>query len=54
MDETPAKMAMERILQAVAPDIIGFSEVSNVSANYVRGLLNDWIPLEAMALRGMW
>ena len=46
MDEAPAKIAMERILQAVAPDIIGFSEVSNVSANYVRGLLNDWIPLE--------
>tara|TARA_B100000768_G_scaffold45516_1_gene44335 strand:- start:14099 stop:15862 length:1764 start_codon:yes stop_codon:yes gene_type:complete len=46
MDQTPAKAAMERILQAVAPDIIGFSEVSNVSANYVRGLLNDWIPLD--------
>jgi hypothetical protein len=46
MDETPAKAAMERILQAVSPDIIGFSEVSNVSANYVRNLLNDWIPLE--------
>ena len=49
MDEGPAKMAMERILQAVAPDIIGFSEVSNVSANYVRGLLNEWIPLEGGA-----
>lgn len=46
MDETPAKAAMERILQAVSPDIIGLSEVSNVSANYVRNLLNDWIPLE--------
>jgi hypothetical protein len=46
MDEAPAKAAMERILQAVLPDIIGFSEVSNVSANYVRNLLNDWIPLE--------
>ena len=46
MDETPAKAAMERILQAVSPDIIVFSEVSNVSANYVRNLLNDWIPLE--------
>ena len=49
MDEGPAKMAMERILQAVAPDIIGFSEVSNVSANYVRGLLNEWVPLEGGA-----
>ena len=49
MDEGPANMAMERILQAVAPDIIGFSEVSNVSANYVRGLLNEWVPLEGGA-----
>jgi hypothetical protein len=46
MDEAPAKAAMERILQAISPDIIGLSEVSNVSANYVRGLLNDWIPLD--------
>ena len=46
MNQTPAKEAMERILQAVSPDVIGLSEVANVSANYVRGLLNDWIPLE--------
>lgn len=46
MDQGSAQAAMERILQAVSPDIIGFSEVSNVSANFVQSLLNDWIPLE--------
>lgn len=46
MDQANAQQAMERILQAVDPDIIGFSEVSDVSAGYVTNLLNDWIPLE--------
>ena len=46
MDEPAAQQAMERILQAVSPDVIGFSEVSNVSANYVTNLLNEWIPIE--------
>ncbi len=46
MDEPAAQQAMERIFQAVSPDIIGFSEVSNVSANFVTGLLNEWIPIE--------
>ena len=46
MDELFAQQAMKRILQAVNPDILALSEVSNVSANYVRELLNDWLPLE--------
>ncbi len=46
MDELFAQQAMKRILQAVDPDILALSEVSNVSANYVRELLNDWLPLE--------
>lgn len=45
MDQGSAQAAMERILQAVSPDIIGFSEVANVSANFVQNLLNDWIPI---------
>lgn len=44
MDEAPAQSSMERILQAVDPDIIGFSEVNNVSADFVANLLNDWLP----------
>ena len=50
MDELFAQQAMKRILQAVDPDILALSEVSNVSANYVRELLNDWLPLEDGAL----
>lgn len=46
MDELFAQQAMKRILQAVDPDILGLSEVSNVSAAYVQGLLNDWLPLD--------
>ncbi|MFZ8836733.1 MAG: endonuclease/exonuclease/phosphatase family protein [Flavobacteriales bacterium] len=46
MDQPNAQAAMERILQAVSPDIIGFSEVSDVSANEVANLLNEWIPVE--------
>lgn len=45
MDELFAQQAMKRILQAVDPDILALSEVSNVSASYVQGLLNDWLPL---------
>lgn len=41
-----AEAAMERILAATAPDIIGFSEVSNASATAMANRLNDWIPLE--------
>ena len=50
MDELFAQQAMKRILQAVDPDILALSEVSNVSANYVRELLNDWLPLGDGAL----
>lgn len=46
MDQLFAQQAMKRILQAVDPDILALSEVSNVSASYVQGLLNDWLPLE--------
>ena len=49
MDELFAQQAMKRILQAVDPDILALSEVSNVSAAYVTGLLNDWLPLEGNA-----
>jgi hypothetical protein len=49
MDELFAQQAMKRILQAVDPDILALSEVSNVSAGYVTGLLNDWLPLEGNA-----
>ena len=49
MDELFAQQAMKRILQAVDPDILALSEVSNVSAAYVTGLLNDWLPLECNA-----
>ena len=49
MDELFAQQAMKRILQAVDPDILALSEVSNVSAAYVTGLLNDWLPLEGDA-----
>jgi len=49
MDELFAQQAMKRILQAVEPDILALSEVSNVSAAYVTGLLNDWLPLDGGA-----
>ena len=45
MDEAPAQAAMERILQIVSPDILAFSEVSNVSASFVTNLMNAWLPL---------
>ena len=31
-------------MAALAPDVIGFSEVDDVSANYVKGLLESWLP----------
>ncbi len=42
-----AEAAMQRILGATAPDIIGFSEVSNTSASAMANRLNTWIPLES-------
>lgn len=46
MDQSGAQASMERILQALDPDIIGFSEVSDESPSFVQGLLNQWLPLE--------
>ena len=46
MDQPNAQQAMERILQAVSPDILALSEVSDVSPTYVQNLLNDWLPIE--------
>ena len=46
IDQPGAQASIERILQAIDPDIIGFSEVSDVSSNFVKGLLNQWLPLE--------
>ena len=45
LDQAGAQNAIERILLATQPDIIGFSEVDDVSASYVAGLLDDWLPL---------
>jgi len=44
-DQSYARQAMERLLTATAPDVIGFSEVSDVSASYVAGYLEQWLPL---------
>ena len=49
MDQPNAQQAMERILQAVSPDILALSEVSDVSPTYVQNLLNDWLPIEGGA-----
>jgi hypothetical protein len=49
IDQSGAQASMERILQAINPDIIGFSEVSDASTGFVQGLLNQWLPLEAGA-----
>ncbi len=45
MDEAPAQGAMSRILQAVQPDVIAMSEVEDFSADFVRDLLDTWMPL---------
>ena len=39
-----AEAAMGRMVEAMAPDVIGFSEVANVSASYVKGKLEGWLP----------
>ncbi len=49
MDQVGAQGSMERILHAIDPDIIGFSEVSDESSSFVQGLLNQWLPLEGDA-----
>ena len=45
MDEAPAQGAMARILGAVQPDVLAMSEVEDFSADYVRDLLDEWMPL---------
>ena len=45
-DQYYPRQAMERILVATSPDVIGFSEVSDVSASYVGDWLDQWLPLE--------
>lgn len=45
MDQSAAQQAMGRILAAVQPDIIGFSEVDDMGTTTVRNLLNTWMPL---------
>ena len=44
MDENAAAAAMGRMVSALQPDVIGFSEVDDVSASYVRNLLESWLP----------
>ena len=39
-----AEAAMERLVAAIVPDVMGFSEASNVSASYVKGRLEAWLP----------
>ncbi|MBI1267645.1 MAG: hypothetical protein GC193_09485 [Cryomorphaceae bacterium] len=43
--QTNAESAINRILLALEPDIIGFSEASNVSTAYVKSRLDSWLPL---------
>jgi hypothetical protein len=45
LDQAGAQNSIERILLAIQPDIIGFSEVDDVSASFVAGLLDSWLPL---------
>ena len=44
MDQNSPAASMGRMVAALAPDIIGFSEVDDVSAAYVKGLLESWLP----------
>ena len=48
LDQAGALNAIERILLATQPDIVGFSEVDDVSASYVAGLLDGWLPLDGV------
>lgn len=45
LTQVNAEAAINRMLTALDPDIIGFSEVSNVSAAYVKSRLDLWLPL---------
>ena len=46
LDQAGAQGAIERILLATQPDVIGFSEVDDVSATYVASLLDKWLPFD--------
>lgn len=46
LGQTAAEAAMQRLLAAANPDIIGFSEVNNASASSVASKLNAWIPFD--------
>ena len=50
MDQNSAAASMGRMVAALQPDVIGFSEVDDVSASYVKGLLESWLP----GTTGMW
>lgn len=43
-NNSSAEAAMGRLVQAIVPDVVGFSEVSNVSASYVKGVMEGWLP----------
>ena len=44
MDLSGAAAAMGRMVAAIQPDVIGLSEVDDVSAPYVKSLLESWLP----------
>ena len=44
MNNSTATAAMNRMVDAIVPDVIGFSEVANVSAGTVKGFLESWLP----------
>ena len=39
------KSHFEKIIKAIKPDIIGFSECWNTEANYVKSVIDRWLPL---------
>jgi endonuclease/exonuclease/phosphatase family metal-dependent hydrolase len=39
------KSHFEKIIKAIKPDIIGFSECWNTEANYVKSIMDQWLPL---------
>lgn len=45
MNSGTVQNALDRVLNAIDPDIIGFSEASNVSATTVKNLMDSWLPL---------
>ena len=44
LNNNNALAAMGRMVQAIEPDVVGFSEASNVSASYVQGKMESWLP----------